>query len=92
MLLTRQRDDDLAIRQALLEFLTEPFDGVVIAVDEEDFFRAEFDGVVGDGVAGGVAAEVEDARLAFERHAAVGVVQFHGVAGFGRADAAAKSQ
>ena len=68
MLFPGDGDDDFRIRQASLEFLAEPFDGVVIAMDEEDFLRCEFDGVVGDGVAGGVTAEVEDAHLAVERH------------------------
>jgi hypothetical protein len=46
--------------------------------------------VSGDGVAGGVAAEVEDARLAMERDRRVGGIEQHAVPGFGVADAAAR--
>ena len=60
------RDDDLGVRQASLDFLTEPLDRAIIAVDQKGFFGADFFDVVGDCVAGRVAAEIENAHFAVE--------------------------
>lgn len=71
---SRLRDDDFGFWEALFDFLLEPSDGVVVSVDKEGFFRADFDDVVGDVFAGGVATEVKDAHFAMEGDGWVGGV------------------
>jgi hypothetical protein len=43
---TRLRDDHLGVWQATGDFLPEPLDSAIVTMDEESFFRRDFEDVI----------------------------------------------